>query len=171
MHPLNPTVLLAIPLLPLLASVVAGLGGRLVGRTGAHTIACLAVGVSCLLSLVVLKQVYFDNAPLYDAQVYTWLVSDGMHMEVGFLIDRLTALMMAVVTFVSLCVHVYTIGYMADDPGYTRFFSYISLFTFSMLMLVMANNFMQLFFGWEAVGVVSYLLIGFWYTRPSATVM
>ena len=169
MHPLNPTVLLAIPLLPLLASVVAGLGGRLVGRTGAHTIACLAVGVSCLLSLVVLKQVYFDNAPLYDAQVYTWLVSDGMHMEVGFLIDRLTALMMAVVTFVSLCVHVYTIGYMADDPGYTRFFSYISLFTFSMLMLVMANNFMQLFFGWEAVGMVSYLLIGFWYTRPTAT--
>jgi len=168
-HPLNPTVLLAIPLLPLLASVVAGLGGRLVGRTGAHTIACLAVGVSCLLSLVVLKQVYFDNAPLYDAQVYTWLVSDGMHMEVGFLIDRLTALMMAVVTFVSLCVHVYTIGYMADDPGYTRFFSYISLFTFSMLMLVMANNFMQLFFGWEAVGMVSYLLIGFWYTRPTAT--
>ena len=169
MHPLNPTVLLAVPLLPLLASVIAGLGGRLIGRTGAHTIACLAVGVSCLLSLVVLKQVYFDGAPLYDAPVYTWLVSDGMHMEVGFLIDRLTALMMAVVTFVSLCVHVYTIGYMADDPGYTRFFSYISLFTFSMLMLVMSNNFMQLFFGWEAVGVVSYLLIGFWYTRPSAT--
>ena len=169
MHPLNPTVLLAVPLLPLLASVIAGLGGRLIGRTGAHTIACLAVGVSCLLSLVVLKQVYFDGAPLYDAKVYTWLVSDGMHMEVGFLVDRLSALMMAVVTFVSLCVHVYTIGYMADDPGYTRFFSYIALFTFSMLMLVMSNNFMQLFFGWEAVGMVSYLLIGFWYTRPSAT--
>jgi len=168
-HPLNPTVLLAVPLLPLLASVIAGLGGRLIGRTGAHTIACLAVGVSCLLSLVVLKQVYFDGAPLYDAKVYTWLVSDGMHMEVGFLVDRLSALMMAVVTFVSLCVHVYTIGYMADDPGYTRFFSYIALFTFSMLMLVMSNNFMQLFFGWEAVGMVSYLLIGFWYTRPSAT--
>ncbi|HZC86939.1 MAG TPA: NADH-quinone oxidoreductase subunit L [Steroidobacteraceae bacterium] len=169
MRPLNPTVLLLIPLLPLLASVVAGLAGRLIGRVGAHTITCVAVGASCLLSLVVLKQVYFDGAPLYDAPVYTWLVSDGMHMEVGFLIDRLTALMMAVVTFVSLCVHVYTIGYMADDPGYTRFFSYISLFTFSMLMLVMSNNFMQLFFGWEAVGVVSYLLIGFWYTRPSAT--
>jgi NADH-quinone oxidoreductase subunit L len=168
-HPLNPTVLLLIPLLPLLASIIAGLGGRLVGRTGAHTIACVAVAGSCLLSLVVLKQVYFDNAPLYDARVYTWLVSDGMHMEVGFLIDRLSALMMAVVTFVSLCVHVYTIGYMADDPGYTRFFSYIALFTFSMLMLVMSNNFMQLFFGWEAVGMVSYLLIGFWYTRPSAT--
>ena len=106
--------------------------------------------------------------PAYDGAVYTWLVSDGMSMQVGFLVDRLTALMMVVVTFVSLCVHVYTIGYMRDDPGYTRFFSYISLFTFSMLMLVMANNFMQLFFGWEAVGVVSYLLIGFWYTRPSA---
>jgi len=168
-HPLNPNVLLAIALLPLVASVIAGLGGRLIGRVGAHTVTCLAVGLSCLLSLLVLKQVYFDNAPLYDAPVYTWLVSDGMPMEVGFLIDRLTALMMAVVTFVSLCVHVYTIGYMADDPGYTRFFSYISLFTFSMLMLVMANNFMLLFFGWEAVGVVSYLLIGFWYTRPSAT--
>ena len=110
MHPLNPTVLLAIPLLPLLASLVAGLGGRLIGRAGAHTIACVAVAASCLLSLIVLKQVYFDGAPLYDARVYTWLVSDGMHMEVGFLIDRLTALMMAVVTFVSLCVHVYTIG-------------------------------------------------------------
>src|SRR5262249_49112118 len=165
------------PLLPLLAAGVAGLAGRLIGRAGAHTITCLAVGVSCLLSLVVLKQVYFDDAPLYDAKVYTWLVSDGMHMEVGFLIDRLTAPltarhtapMMAAVAFVPLCVHIYTIGYMADDPGYTRFFSYISLFTFSMLMLVMANNFMQLFFGWEAVGVVSYLLIGFWYTRPSAT--
>jgi NADH-quinone oxidoreductase subunit L len=168
-HPLNPAVLLAVPLLPLLASGIAGLGGRLIGRAGAHTITCLAVAVSCLLSLVVLKQVYFDGAPLYDATVYTWLVSDGMHMEVGFLVDRLTALMMAVVSFVSLCVHVYTIGYMADDPGYTRFFSYISLFTFSMLMLVMSNNFMQLFFGWEAVGMVSYLLIGFWYTRPSAT--
>ena len=168
MH-LNPNVLLAIPLLPLVASVIAGLGGRLIGRAGAHTLTCLAVGVSCVLSLMVLKQVYLDGAPLYDAPVYTWLVSDGMRMEVGFLIDRLTALMIAVVTFVSLCVHVYTIGYMSDDPGYTRFFSYISLFTFSMLMLVMANNFMQLFFGWEAVAVVSYLLIGFWYTRPSAT--
>jgi len=119
-RPLNPTLLLLIPLLPLLASVVAGLAGRLIGRVGAHTITCVAVGASCLLSLVVLKQVYFDGAPLYDAPVYTWLVSDGMHMEVGFLIDRLTALMMAVVTFVSLCVHVYTIGYMADDPGYCR---------------------------------------------------
>ncbi len=169
MHALNPNVLLAIPLLPLAAAVIAGLGGRWIGRTGAHTLTCAAVGISCLLSLLVLRQVYYGGAPLYDHPVYSWLVSDGMSMQVGFLIDRLTALMMAVVTFVSLCVHVYTIGYMADDPGYTRFFSYISLFTFSMLMLVMANNFMQLFFGWEAVGVVSYLLIGFWYTRPSAT--
>jgi NADH-quinone oxidoreductase subunit L len=168
-HPLNPTVLLAIALLPLAASAVAGLGGRLIGRAGAHTVTCLAVAISCALSLLVLKQIYFDGAPPYDGAVYTWLVSDGMHMEVGFLVDRLSALMMVVVSFVSLCVHVYTIGYMADDPGYTRFFSYISLFTFSMLMLVMSNNFMQLFFGWEAVGVVSYLLIGFWYTRPSAT--
>ena len=168
MQPLNPTVLLAIPLLPLIAAALAGLGGRLIGRAGAHTVTCLAVAASCVLSLLVLRQVYGDGAPVYDGRVYTWLVSDGMHMEVGFLIDRLSALMMAVVTFVSLCVHVYTIGYMSDDEGYTRFFSYISLFTFSMLMLVMANNFMQLFFGWEAVGMVSYLLIGFWYTRPTA---
>jgi NADH-quinone oxidoreductase subunit L len=165
---MNPNLLLAIPLLPLIAAIVAGLGGRLIGRAGAHTVTCLAVGASCLLSLIVLKQSWWDGAPVYDGPVYTWLVSDSMHMQVGFLIDRLTALMITVVTFVSLCVHVYTIGYMADDPGYTRFFSYISLFTFSMLMLVMANNFMQLFFGWEAVGLVSYLLIGFWYTRPSA---
>jgi NADH-quinone oxidoreductase subunit L len=121
-----------------------------------------------VLSLHVLWQVYWLGAPTFDAPVYTWLVSDGVSMQVGFLIDRLSALMMAVVTFVSLCVHVYTVGYMRDDPGYQRFFSYIALFTFSMLMLVMANNFLQLFFGWEAVGVVSYLLIGFWYTRPSA---
>ena len=165
---MNPTALISVPLLPLVAAVIAGLGGRLIGRAGAHTVTCAAVAISCGLSLMVLKQIYWDGVPAYDAPVYTWLVSDGMHMEVGFLIDRLTALMMAVVTFVSLCVHVYTIGYMSDDPGYTRFFSYISLFTFSMLMLVMANNFMQLFFGWEAVGLVSYLLIGFWYTRPSA---
>src|SRR5256714_6733866 len=165
---MNLAVLIAVPLLPLLAALIAGLAGRLIGRAGAHTVTCAAVAVSCALSLMVLKQIYWGGVPAYEAPVYTWLVSDGMHMEVGFLIDRLTALMMAVVTFVSLCVHVYTIGYMSDDPGYTRFFSYISLFTFSMLMLVMANNFMQLFFGWEAVGLVSYLLIGFWYTRPSA---
>ncbi len=165
---MNPTVLIAIPLLPLLAALVAGLGGRVIGRAGASWVTCVAVGVSCVLSLLVLKQVCLDGAPSFDVPVYGWLVSDGVSMQVGFLIDRLSALMIAVVTFVSLCVHVYTVGYMADDPGYTRFFSYISLFTFSMLMLVMADNFMQLFFGWEAVGLVSYLLIGFWYTRPSA---
>src|SRR5579862_7864910 len=165
---MNPSVLIAIPLLPLAAAVIAGLGGRLIGRVGAHSVTCAAVAAACVLSLLVLKQIFLDGAPAYDGTVYTWLVSDGMHMRVGFLIDRLSALMMAVVTFVSLCVHVYTLGYMRDDPGYQRFFSYISLFTFAMLMLVMANNFLQLFFGWEAVGVVSYLLIGFWYTRPSA---
>jgi NADH-quinone oxidoreductase subunit L len=165
---MNPTVLVLIPLLPLAAAFLAGVFGRVIGRAGAHTVAIAGVAVSCALSIYVLKQIYWDGVPTYNAPVYTWLISDGMKMDVGFLIDRLTALMMAVVTFVSLCVHVYTIGYMADDPGYQRFFAYISLFTFSMLMLVMANNFMQLFFGWEAVGVVSYLLIGFWYTRPSA---
>jgi NADH-quinone oxidoreductase subunit L len=165
---MNPNVLLAIPLLPLIAAIIAGVFGRQVGRTGAHTVTIAGVAVSFALSLYVLKQVYFDGVPTYDAPVYTWLVSDSINIQVGFLVDRLTALMMVVVTFVSLCVHVYTIGYMHDDPGYQRFFSYISLFTFSMLMLVMSNNFMQLFFGWEAVGVVSYLLIGFWYTRPSA---
>jgi NADH-quinone oxidoreductase subunit L len=161
-------MLLAIPLLPLIASIVAGLFGRQIGRAGAHTATIAGVAVSCGLSLYVLKQVYFDGVPTYEGTVYSWLVTDGINLQVGFLVDRLSALMMCVVTFVSLCVHVYTIGYMHDDPGYQRFFSYISLFTFSMLMLVMSNNFMQLFFGWEAVGVVSYLLIGFWYTRPSA---
>ncbi|MDB6046272.1 MAG: NADH-quinone oxidoreductase subunit [Gammaproteobacteria bacterium] len=164
---MNPTLLIAIPLLPLLAAILAGLFGRVIGRAGAHTVTIAGVAIACGLSIHVLKQL-LDGVPTYNAPVYSWLISDGMHMDVGFLVDRLTALMMVVVTFVSLCVHVYTIGYMHDDPGYQRFFSYISLFTFSMLMLVMANNFMQLFFGWEAVGVVSYLLIGFWYTRPSA---
>jgi NADH-quinone oxidoreductase subunit L len=161
-------VLIAIPLLPLIAAIIAGLFGRRIGRIGAHSVTIAAVGISCVLSCYVLWQVTGGGLPPFDGPVYTWLVSDGVTMQVGFLIDRLSALMMAVVTFVSLCVHVYTIGYMADDPGYQRFFSYISLFTFSMLMLVMSNNFLQLFFGWEAVGVVSYLLIGFWYTRPSA---
>jgi len=165
---MNPNLLLAIPLLPLLASIVAGLFGRKIGRAASHTITIAGVAISCLLSMYVLKQVYFDGVPAYNESVYTWLISDGVRMDVGFLIDRLSAMMMVVVTFVSLCVHVYTIGYMHEDDGYTRFFSYISLFTFSMLMLVMSNNFMQLFFGWEAVGLVSYLLIGFWYTRPSA---
>ena len=165
---MNPQVLIAIVLLPLLSAVVAGLLGRRIGRVGAHSVAIAGVALSCVLSVYVLWQTYWEGVPTFDAPVYTWLVSDSVAMQVGFLIDRLSALMMAVVTFVSLCVHVYTVGYMRDDPGYQRFFSYISLFTFAMLMLVMANNFMQLFFGWEGVGVVSYLLIGFWYTRPSA---
>ncbi len=166
---MDPYLLIAIPLLPLIAGTVAGLFGGWIGRVGAHTITIAAVAASCALSTYVLWQSYVGHVPDYDGTVYSWLVSDGVHMQIGFLVDRLTALMMATVTFVSLCVHVYTIGYMHDDPGYQRFFSYISLFTFSMLMLVMANNFMQLFFGWEAVGCVSYLLIGFWYTRPTAT--
>ncbi len=162
------SVLLTIVLAPLIAAILAGLLGRLIGRVGAHTVTIAGVAISFALSAWVLKQLIVDGAQPVNEAVYTWLVSDGIRMEIGFLVDRLTALMMVVVTFVSLCVHVYTIGYMHDDPGYQRFFSYISLFTFSMLMLVMANNFLQLFFGWEAVGLVSYLLIGFWYTRPSA---
>jgi len=148
--------------------LLAGLAGKRIGRAGAAAVTITAVGVSCLLSLYVLKQLIIDQVPDYQGTVYTWLLSDGVRMQVGFLVDHLSALMMVVVTFVSFCVHVYTVGYMSDDPGYQRFFAYISLFTFSMLMLVMSNNFMQLFFGWEAVGVVSYLLIGFWYTRPTA---
>jgi NADH-quinone oxidoreductase subunit L len=165
---LNPNVLLAIPLLPLLAAVIAGLFGRFIGRSAAHWVTILGVAASCGLSMLVFKQHIFDGAPVFNEPVYTWLVSDGIRMQIGFLIDPLTVMMMVVVTFVSLCVHVYTIGYMHEDPGYQRFFSYISLFTFAMLMLVMSNNFLQLFFGWEAVGVVSYLLIGFWYTKPTA---
>jgi NADH-quinone oxidoreductase subunit L len=167
---MNPSVLLAIPLLPLSAAVIAGLLGRVVGRAGAGALTIGAVALACALSCRVALQLWTGEAPAYEATVYTWLVSDGVDLHVGFLIDRLTVLMMTVVTFVSLCVHVYTIGYMDDDDGYTRFFAYISLFTFAMLMLVMADNLMQLFFGWEGVGVVSYLLIGFWYTRPSAIV-
>jgi len=159
---------LAIPLAPLLGAIIAGLFGKQIGRAGAHTVTILGVGIAFVLSLVVLKQYAIDGAAPYNETVYQWMISDGVRFEVGFLIDNLTALMMTVVTFVSLMVHIYTIGYMHDDPGYQRFFSYIALFTFSMLMLVMANNFLQLFFGWEAVGLVSYLLIGFWYTRPTA---
>jgi NADH-quinone oxidoreductase subunit L len=165
---MDPTFLLSIPLLPLLAAMLAGLAGKVIGRAGAAAVTIAAVAASCVLSCLVLKHLLVDHAAPVDQTVYTWLVTDGVRLQVGFLIDHLTALMMVVVTFVSLCVHVYTIGYMSDDPGYQRFFSYICLFTFSMLMLVMSNNFMQLFFGWEAVGVVSYLLIGFWYTRPTA---
>jgi NADH-quinone oxidoreductase subunit L len=161
-------VYLAIPLAPLLGAIIAGLFGKRIGRAGAHTVAILGVTVSFVLSLIVLKQFAFDGADPYNASVYTWMVSDGLRFEIGFLIDNLTALMITVVSFVSLMVHIYTIGYMHDDPGYQRFFSYIALFTFAMLMLVMSNNFLHLFFGWEAVGLVSYLLIGFWYKRPTA---
>src|SRR5436190_7031651 len=160
------TLYLLVPLLPLAGAVVAGLFGRTVGRAGAHRVTIVAVLVSFLASCVIFADVLNGNT--YNGAVYTWMESGGTKFQVGFLIDRLSALMMIVVTFVSLMVHVYTIGYMAEDPGYQRFFGYISLFTFSMLMLVMSNNFLQLFFGWEAVGVVSYFLIGFWYTRPSA---
>jgi NADH-quinone oxidoreductase subunit L len=165
---LDPNLLLAIALLPLAAAIIAGLFGRVIGRKASHWVTILGVAASFGMSAYVAYQVFALDAPVFNAAVYQWLISDGVNMEVGFLVDELTALMMVVVTFVSLCVHVYTIGYMADDDGYQRFFSYISLFTFSMLMLVMSNNFMQLFFGWEAVGVVSYLLIGFWYKRPTA---
>src|SRR5882762_5267095 len=161
-------IYLTIAFAPLAAAVIAGLFGKAIGKAGAHGITILSVGVSCALSFYVLYQILFNGLQPYNGTVYTWLVSDGVHMDVGFLIDRLSAMMMVVVTFVSLMVHIYTVGYMDEDPGYQRFFSYISLFTFSMLMLVMSNNFVQLFFGWEAVGVVSYLLIGFWYTRPTA---
>ncbi|MGI9308707.1 MAG: proton-conducting transporter membrane subunit, partial [Gammaproteobacteria bacterium] len=161
-------VYLAIVLSPLVASVVAGLFGKQIGRAGAHWITIIAVGAACAMSFYVLADQLGANAVPFNETIYSWMVVDGISMEVGFLVDRLTALMMVVVTFVSLMVHIYTIGYMHDDPGYQRFFSYISLFTFAMLMLVMSNNFLQLFFGWEAVGVVSYLLIGFWYTRPTA---
>jgi NADH-quinone oxidoreductase subunit L len=159
-------VYLLVPLAPLAGAILAGLFGRAIGRAGAHSVTILGVLVSFLASCWIFADVLEGNT--FNGSVYTWLTSGGVRLEIGFLVDRLTALMMVVVTFVSLMVHIYTIGYMAEDPGYQRFFAYISLFTFSMLMLVMANNFLQLFFGWEAVGLVSYLLIGFWYTRPSA---
>jgi NADH-quinone oxidoreductase subunit L len=171
---------LLIVLAPLFGAVVAGLFGGSIGRKGAHSVTTLGVAISFVLSAVVFKQVVIDEVGILNQTVYTWLVAEGIRFEVGFLIDQLTAMMMVVVTFVSLMVHIYTIGYMSHDEenwpagsragtnSYQRFFSYISLFTFSMLVLVMANNFMQLFFGWEAVGLVSYLLIGFWSTRESA---
>jgi NADH-quinone oxidoreductase subunit L len=163
-----PNVYLWIALAPLVGAIIAGLFGKVIGRSGAHWVTIIGVGISCLLSLVVFKHHVIDGAAVYNGSVYTWLVTEGIRFEVGFMIDNLSAMMMVVVTFVSWMVHIYTIGYMHDDPGYQRFFSYISLFTFSMLMLVMSNNFMQLFFGWEAVGLVSYLLIGFWYKRETA---
>src|SRR2546422_7256079 len=157
---------LLVPLAPLAGALIAGLGGRRIGRAGAHWVTIIGVAISFAASCLIFLDA-LDGA-VFNGPVYTWLVSDGIRFEIGFLIDRLSALMMVVVTFVSLMVHVYTVGYMADDPGYQRFFAYIALFTFSMLMLVMANNFLQLFFCWEAVGMLSYLLIGFWTTRESA---
>ncbi len=151
---------------PLVGALIAGLAGRQVGRAGAHLATIAGVAISCGASLWTLSDVLAGNT--FNGTLYEWATIGGLRFEVGFLVDSLTATMMCVVTFVSLMVHVYTIGYMADDPGYQRFFAYISLFTFSMMMLVMSNNFLQLFFGWEAVGLVSYLLIGFWYTRPTA---
>lgn len=164
---LSQNLLLTVPLAPLAGAIVAGLFGKAVGRRGAHTATILGVLIAFLCSALVLKQVAVDGAR-FSQTIYEWAVVGGLKMEVGFLVDGLTAMMMVVVTFVSLMVHVYTIGYMEEDPGYQRFFSYISLFTFSMLMLVMSNNFLQLFFGWEAVGLVSYLLIGFWFKKPTA---
>ena len=165
---ISKSVLLAIVLAPLLGSIVAGLFGRQIGRAGAHWITILGVAVSCALSGQVLWQLAGQGAAPFNENVYTWFQIGGYEAHVGFMVDKLTAMMMVVVTFVSLLVHIYTIGYMEEDPGYQRFFSYISLFTFSMLMLVMSNNFLQLFFGWEAVGLVSYLLIGFWFKKPTA---
>jgi NADH-quinone oxidoreductase subunit L len=164
---LNPNLLLLVPLAPLAGSIIAGFWGRMIGRRMSHWVTILGVFIAMVASMIVLKQVVVDGAR-YNASVYEWMRLGTLKMEIGFMVDGLTAMMMVVVTFVSLMVHIYTIGYMEDDPGYQRFFSYISLFTFSMLMLVMSNNFLQLFFGWEAVGLVSYLLIGFWFKKPTA---
>ncbi len=159
-------IYLTIVLAPLIGAIVAGLFK--VSRRVAHSVTITGVAISCLLSFYAFKHLIIDGGATFNETLYTWMVIGDVRFEVGFLVDNLTVIMMSVVSFVSLMVHVYTIGYMHDDPGYQRFFSYISLFTFSMLMLVMSNNFLQLFFGWEAVGLVSYLLIGFWYTRDTA---
>ena len=169
---LSASTLLAVPLAPLAGALLAGVfgttfGGNWIGRRLSHTLTIFGVLVAFILSAMTLKSVALDGAR-FNETLYTWMVVGGLKMEVGFLVDSLTAMMMVVVTFVSLMVHIYTIGYMEEDDGYNRFFAYISLFTFSMLMLVMSNNLLQLFFGWEAVGLVSYLLIGFWFNKPSA---
>ncbi len=168
---LNPHLMLLVPLAPLAGSLIAGLFGtrffgNLIGRTASHSVTIMGVLIAFLISLHALAEVI--GGATYSGTLYTWMTVAGVKLEIGFLIDSLTAMMMCVVTFVSLMVHIYTIGYMQDDEGYNRFFAYISLFTFAMLMLVMSNNFLQLFFGWEAVGLVSYLLIGFWFKRPTA---
>ncbi|MGH8042214.1 MAG: NADH-quinone oxidoreductase subunit L, partial [Rudaea sp.] len=165
---LSANILLIIAFAPLVGAVVAGLFRNQIGRIGAHSVTIAGVGASCVLSFYVLYQMVWGGASTFNENVYTWFQVGNFSTHIGFLIDRLTALMMVVVSFVSLMVHIYTVGYMAEDPGYQRFFSYIALFTFSMLMLVMANNFLQLFIGWELVGLVSYLLIGFWFKKPSA---
>ena len=169
---LNATTLLAVPMAPLVGAVLAGIfgtqfGGNWIGRRLTHSITILGVLIAFILSASTLKSVAIDGAR-FNETLYTWMTVGGLSMEVGFMVDGLTAMMMCVVTFVSLMVHIYTIGYMEEDEGYNRFFAYISLFTFSMLMLVMSNNMLQLFFGWEAVGLVSYLLIGFWFNKPTA---
>src|SRR3954467_12513537 len=168
---LKPKLLLGVTPAPLLSSAISGLFGtkffgNKVGRATSHTVTILGVLIAFIISFQTLLAV-MDGAT-FNGTIYHWMTAGSLKLEIGFLIDSLTAMMMCVVTFVSLMVHIYTIGYMQDDEGYNRFFSYISLFTFSMLMLVMSNNFLQLFFGWEAVGLVSYLLIGFYFTRPSA---
>ena len=162
------SIYLAIVLAPLVGSIIAGLFGKVIGRSGAHWITIIGVGISSVLSLFAYKHIMFNGGEIFNGTLYTWLTTGGWTFEIGFMIDQLSVTMMVVVSFVSWMIHIYTIGYMHDDPGYQRFFSYISLFTFSMLMLVMSNNFLQLFFGWEAVGLVSYLLIGFWFKRESA---
>lgn len=169
---LSASTLLAVPMAPLVGAALAGLfgtkfGGNHIGRKVTHSLTILGVAIAFLISAMTLKSVIVDGAR-FNATLYEWMIVGGLKMEVGFLVDGLTAMMMCVVTFVSLMVHIYTIGYMEEDEGYNRFFAYISLFTFSMLMLVMSNNMLQLFFGWEAVGLVSYLLIGFWFNKPTA---
>jgi len=161
-------IYLTIVLAPLLGSVIAGLGGGTIGRAGAHWVTIIGVGISAILSMIAYKHIVFDGGEVFNQTIYTWLSIGSLDMNVGFLVDSLSVTMMVVVSFVSWMIHIYTIGYMHDDPGYQRFFSYISLFTFAMLMLVMSNNFMQLFFGWEGVGLVSYLLIGFWFKKETA---
>ncbi|MBC7917614.1 MAG: NADH-quinone oxidoreductase subunit L [Rhodoferax sp.] len=169
---LSASSLLAVPLAPLVGSALAGVfgtqfGGNVIGRRVTHSLTILGVFIAFVLSAMTLYSVAVDGAR-FNETIYTWMQVGSLKMEIGFLVDGLTAMMMCVVTFVSLMVHLYTIGYMEEDEGYNRFFAYISLFTFSMLMLVMSNNLLQLFFGWEAVGLVSYLLIGFWFNRPTA---
>ena len=161
-------IYLTIALAPLVGSIIVGLAGNRLGRTLSHTITILGVAVSTALALYVFNHHVLEGGEIFNQNLYTWMQIGGLNISVGFLVDNLTSVMLVIVSFVSLMVHIYTIGYMHDDDDYTKFFSYISLFTFAMFILVMSNNFMQLFFGWEAVGLVSYLLIGFWHHKESA---